>query len=201
MRLLSSARSPYVRKVLIVAHELQLMPRIERQDIVVATRDLEVNPANPNPFGQIPTLVTDEGVSVYDSLVICEYLASLAGAAWLFDGPSGRIDILIRHAAAQSMLDMLLKRLTERNRGRGVENDFCFAYRSKVGRGLDQLERNTGNWMQAPLDVAQIAAACAMSYVDFRFAADDWRTGRPALTEWFDRMSERPSMRATAFRA
>ncbi len=201
MRLIGSERSPYVRKVMLVAHELGLADRIERENISVAIRKLERDPINPNPFGQIPTLVTDDGRIVHDSFVICDYLASLADAAWLLNGTAGRLDILTRHATAHSMLDLLLKRLVERNRTNGVENELCGAFRTKVGWGLDALETNAGGWMQMPVELGQLTVACALAYIDFRFEADGWRQGRPSLAAWYENMRERPSMRATTFKA
>jgi glutathione S-transferase len=144
-------------------------------------------------------VIADDGSSIFDSLVICEYFAMIADASWMF-GSDRRIEVLIRHATAQAMLDMLLKRLSERNRGKGVENDLCGAYRTKVGWGLDRLETNAKGWMGEQFEVAQIAAACVLGYIDFRFAADDWRKDRPRLSEWFLKISERPSMRATVFK-
>ncbi|EUB98147.1 hypothetical protein PMI07_006461 [Rhizobium sp. CF080] len=199
MLLIASDRSPYARKVLVAAHELDLLKEIERRNVVVSIRNLDRDQGNPNPFGQIPTLVLDDGSAVHDSLVICEYLALKAGAAWMFGPPQCRIELLTRHATAQGMLDILLRRLSERNRSGGMENDFLVAYRTKLGWGLDHLEANGGGWMQRPLEIAQIATACALAYMDFRFESDAWRDGHPALAAWYELVGARASMRDTAF--
>ncbi|MFD0388861.1 hypothetical protein ACFQ4K_15370 [Tistrella bauzanensis] len=36
-----------------------------------------------------------------------------------------------------------------------------------------------------------------MGYMDFRFADDAWRDGRPKLAAWFAVFGARPSMQAT----
>ena len=51
--------------------------------------------------------------------------------------------------------------------------------------------------LAAPLDIGQIAVACALGYLDFRHDDRGWRTGRPALAAWAARFAERPSMQDT----
>ncbi len=48
------------------------------------------------------------------------------------------------------------------------------------------------------MTLGQIAAGCALGYLDFRFAADNWRAGRPGLAAWAEGFAKRPSMMASA---
>jgi glutathione S-transferase len=66
-----------------------------------------------------------------------------------------------------------------------------------VERGLNALEQEVASWTQQ-LQLGQIAVACALGYLDFRFAADNWRATRPALADWYARVSQRPSLKSTA---
>ena len=68
---------------------------------------------------------------------------------------------------------------------------------AKVDRALDVLENRWIDHLNGPLDMGQIATACALGYVDFRHASRDWRKGRPKLAAWFEAFSRRPSMQAT----
>src|SRR2546430_2074043 len=77
MKLHWSPRSPFVRKVMIVAHETGLLPRIELIRSVAAMGAPNEAIMRDNPLSKIPTLVLDDGTSLYDSVVICEYLDSL----------------------------------------------------------------------------------------------------------------------------
>ncbi len=61
MKLHWSPRSPYVRKVMIVAHETGLADRLERVRSVVAMSKPNLDVMRDNPLGKIPTLVTDDG--------------------------------------------------------------------------------------------------------------------------------------------
>ena len=67
---------------------------------------------------------------------------------------------------------------------------------AKVEAGLDALEREAGGFGK-DTTIDQIAVACALGYLDFRFAADRWRDRRPALARWYDAFAQRPSMLAT----
>jgi glutathione S-transferase len=67
----------------------------------------------------------------------------------------------------------------------------------KVTRGLDALAKEADGLAATPPTIGHIAAACALGWLDFRFPADDWRTTRPGLAEWYASFAERPSMQAT----
>jgi glutathione S-transferase len=42
-----------------------------------------------------------------------------------------------------------------------------------------------------------VAAACALSYLDFRFADRPWRDARPRLAAFYEAFAKRPSMQAS----
>ena len=79
MKLHWSPRSPYVRKVMVVAHELGLADRIETVRTVVGGTKPHLELMRENPLGKIPTLVLEDGTILYNSPVICEYLDTLHG--------------------------------------------------------------------------------------------------------------------------
>ena len=84
MKLHWSPRSPFVRKVMIVLAETGLTGRVETVRSAVAMA-AEPNPAvlADNPLGKIPTLVLGDGTALFDSRLICEYLAEQAPSAGL----------------------------------------------------------------------------------------------------------------------
>ena len=86
MKLHYSPASPYVRKVMACAIARGIDGLIE----TVATNP-HVSPAGllaDNPLSKVPALVTDDGIAVHDSPVICEYLDTIGDAAPLFP-PTG----------------------------------------------------------------------------------------------------------------
>src|SRR3979409_668231 len=87
MKLAYSPASPYVRKVNACAISRGIDNQIERWK--VATTDPAL--LEFNPLSKVPTLITDDGMTLYDSPVICEYLDSIGSAPKLFPaaGPAG----------------------------------------------------------------------------------------------------------------
>jgi len=198
MKLHWSPRSPFVRKVMVAAHELGLADRIQTVRTVVAM----VKPARDllpeNPLGKIPTLVTADGTILYDSLVIIEYLDHLAEAGQLIPpaGPA-RFTELRRHALANGFLDMLILWRNERDRAQ-PNPALLDAFALKTEALLPALEAEAPSLAAAPLGLAQITTAIMGAYLDFRFPDLGWRARCPALSEWQLRFAERPSMLATA---
>jgi glutathione S-transferase len=75
MKLYWSPASPYARKVRVVAREKDIAGRIE--EVVV---DAFADPAelvSANPLGKVPTLLLEDGSTLYDSPVICTYLDAI----------------------------------------------------------------------------------------------------------------------------
>ncbi len=197
MRLHWSPRSPFVRKVMVAAHELGLAERIETQRSVVAMAAPNEAVMADNPLGKIPTLLLEDGTVLYDSLVICEYLDSLAGGPTLFPpaGPA-RWTELRRHALANGLLDVLILWRHERERGTPTPA-LLDAFALKARRVLDALEREIGEVAAGPVGIAAITIGVLGGYLDFRFPDLEWRDGRPRLAAWHAEFAQRPSMRAT----
>jgi glutathione S-transferase len=47
------------------------------------------------------------------------------------------------------------------------------------------------------LSIGQITVACALGYLDFRYAAEQWRAKHRRLAAWFDEFSTRKSIELT----
>lgn len=189
-----SPTSPYVRKVMVAAHELGLANRF---DLVPATPETVVaNVAADNPLGQVPTLVLPDGRVIYDSLVIVDFLDAEAGGALVPRAGPERWRVLTLHALAQGLIDAAIRRVGELRRVPGeISRGLLEMKRAEVGRALDRLERIPLD--AAAVNVATIAIGVALGYLDLRFPGEPWRPGRPALTEFQHRFSARPSMAAT----
>lgn len=198
MKLLVSLASPYVRKVRVLIREAGREAEVE--EAWVKTSALATDPAIPphNPLGRIPALVRDDGPAVIDSRVICRFLDARFGAGLY---PEARIwEVLTLEALADGLLDSALAMAYE-TRLRPEERqfpDWVEAQWAKVARALDAVEDRWMAHLAGPLDMGQIALACALGYVDFRHAARNWRDGRPRLAAWEARMALRPSLMATA---
>ena len=199
MQLHYNIASPFVRKVMAVAIETGLAERIEpvkRLPSPVAPV-AEVNA--DNPLGKIPCLVTDDGMALYDSRVICEYLDTLHHGPRMFP-PSGaaRWTALRRQALADGIMDAgVLTRYETFVRPEDVRWEaWIDNQKQKFWRGLDALEIESASL--GVVDIGTLAIACALGYLDFRYPDEDWRAGRPRLATWLEQFAQRPAIAQTA---
>jgi len=197
MKLHWSPRSPFVRKVMVAAHELDLVDRIARVRTVVAMAEPNHDLLPDNPLGKIPTLVLEDGTALPDSLLICEYLDHLDGNHRLIPSPGAdRWQALRWHALADGALDLLILWRNERERVQPLPA-LLDAFALKANATLGALDSEVDAFGQTPFGLAQITIAVLGGYLDFRFAALGWRARYPRLAAWQDSAAERPSMRAT----
>ncbi len=195
MKITASGASPYVRKVMACAIARGIDQQLEKWTI--ATTDPVLS--NSNPLGKVPTLINDEGVALFDSPVICEFLDSIGSAPALFPavGPA-RWAALRLQAIGDGILDASQPRRREialpQDEGRVGYIDL---QRGKVARAVDVLEKEAASL--GPLKtIGDIAVACALGYLDFRFAHEPWRPGHPKLAAWYDSVVGLPPIAQTA---
>lgn len=197
MKLHWSPKSPYVRKVMVCAHELGLVDRLELVRSVAAM--LKPNPQimRDNPLSKIPTLVFDDGRTLFDSVVICEYLDTLAGGHRLFPAQGdARWQALRWHALGDGLLDALILWRNEREREVPLQA-LMEAFGLKTGAALDLLDGEADALALAPLSIGHVTLGCALGYLDYRFADLGWRAHAPALARWHAALAQRPSFLAT----
>ena len=196
MKLRFSPTSPYVRKVVVTAAEKGLADQLTL---------VKTNAADPasglerdNPLGKVPALVLEDGSSLFDSPVICEYLDGQAKGRKLIParGPK-RFAALKLQATADGVLDAAVLVMGER-RQRPEDKQhqpFIEKQMKKITNALDAFEgmlvaKQIG---RAP-NIGTISMGCALGYLDFRFPDYKWRKGRPKLARWFKSFAKRPSM-------
>ncbi|MEP6721666.1 MAG: glutathione S-transferase [Variovorax sp.] len=191
-----SPKSPYVRKVMVCAHELGLLPRLELIRSVAAM--LKPNPSimADNPLSKIPTLVREDGSALFDSAVICEYLNDLAGGTLFPPQEEARWQALRWHAFGDGLLDALILWRNEREREVPLQA-LLEAFELKTRASLQMLDHETQALRLAPLSIGHVALGCALGYLDYRFGTLGWRSLAPALANWFETLSARPSFTAT----
>jgi glutathione S-transferase len=195
VKLFYSATSPYVRKVMACA--------ISRE----VDAQIELVPTNPHvsppalvaaiPLSKVPCLVTDDGLSLFDSPVICEYLDRVEDGTLPMFPPIGpaRWRALKFQAMGDGILDDAVGRRTEQGKPSEAARDAWMArQQAAVDRTLLELEREPPHLL---VDIGSISIACALGYLDFRFAAEPWRPAHPHLAAWFQSFSENPGISRT----
>jgi len=197
MKLHWSPRSPFVRKVMVVVHELGLADRVTCVRTVAASTKPHAELMRDNPLSKIPTLVLDDGTVIYDSPVICEYLDGLDGAPKLHPAePRARLVALRRQALGDGFLDMLVLLRDERMRANPSDVHKASATVRKAAV-LKSLEQEAEALVATPFGIGHVAIGCALSYLDFRYADEDWRKDHPGIASWHATFAARPSVRAT----
>ncbi len=198
MKLYHSAASPFVRKVMVLLHEAGAMDRVTLIPAAVSPLKPDAMPIDHNPLGKIPALETDDGTAIYDSRVITRYLDETLKAG-LYPAAPRLWDTLTLEATADGMTEAaVLIRYEFHIRPEGSRShDWAEGQWHKIDRALTAVEDRRMGHLSGPLDMGQIALACALGYLDFRHPERDWRKVRPALAAWAVGFMDRPAMRAT----
>jgi len=194
VKLYYSATSPYVRKVIACALACGTLDQLTR---------IETNPhASPpglvadNPLSKVPCLVTRDGLALFDSAVICEYLDAVGGGS-LFPPPGpARWRALKFQAIGDGIMDAaVLRRLDMARPSEAARDAAMTRQRDAMIRALDLLQADPP---ANHLDIGSITVACALGYLDLRFASDTWREGRGKLAHWYAAMEQRPEIAQSA---
>jgi glutathione S-transferase len=196
MKLHWSPKSPYVRKVMICAHELGLADRFELVRSVAAMLKPNARLMQDNPLSKIPTLVLDDGFALFDSVVICEYLNDMAQGDLFPKQGADKWQALRWHALGDGLLDVLILWRNEREREVPLQ-PLIDAFDMKARAALKLLDDETQALAETPLSIGHVAVACALGYTDYRFAALGWRHLAPRLAEWHAEIVQRPSLQHT----
>jgi len=196
MKLHWSPKSPYVRKVLVCANELRVLDRIELVRSVAAMLKPNARLMLDNPLSKIPTLVLDDGRTLFDSVVICEYLNELADGPLFPPSGDAKWAALRWHAFGDGLLENLILWRNEREREQPLAV-LIDAFDTKVRASLVQLDSEAEALSQAPIGIGHVAIGCGLGYIDYRFQGMGWRHVAPRLAAWHAELMKRPSFVVT----
>lgn len=196
LTLLNDATSPFGRKCLVAALERSIRIKEEFVDLYKAGKLDDFN-----PLRQIPVLVTEDSVGIYDSDSILVYLDTRHRGSPLFASGSKRWDVLSRVSLGNGLMEATLQRIMELRRPKHEQSsDFIRKMEERIGRVLqyvetfvDDLDESAGDSLRAD----QITIAVALAYVDFRFSTE-WRGRFIWVASWADGIGRRQSMVVTA---
>ncbi|SEK88151.1 Glutathione S-transferase [Kosakonia sacchari] len=197
MKLIGSYTSPFVRKISVMLLEKGITFEFINEQPYNAINGV----AQYNPLGKVPALITDEGEVWFDSPIIAQYIELLAIApALLPTEPVAALKIRQLEALADGIMDAAL--VSVRELARPVEQQSeseLLRQREKVSQGLDTLERylQEGTLSVDTLNLATIAIACAISYLNFRHVSPGWCVNRPLLVKLVENLFQRESFART----
>ncbi len=198
MRLFHSPASPYVRKVVVLLHELGRIDDVTLDTVTTTALASDERLKAANPLARLPALQRDDGVTLYDSRVITTYINELYGGN-LYPTGNRRWENLTLEATGDGIMDSGVsisyeKRLRPENEQSPA---WIEAQWGKVANAVSVLNTRWMSHLSGPLDMGQIAVGCALGYLDFRHGDRDWRQGRDSLAAWEARFAARESMQAT----
>src|SRR6185436_6435107 len=200
MKLLGSVPSPYTRKVRIVLAEKKIDCDFEVVDVIPPE-----NPVNAlNPLGKVPTLVLDDGTTLFDSRVIVEFLDGASPLARLIpDDNRERVAVRRWEALADGSLDAgLLIRYESLRPKKEQSKAWTEKQVGKLTRGVAMIAAELGEktWCQGDrYSLADIAVGCCLGWLEFRKPGGvEWRSQYPNLERHYAKLMDRPAFADTA---
>lgn len=199
MKLLGSLTSPYGRKVRLV----MLEKNIPHEFLNDPPREPGSLSARVNPLARIPALVLEDDTCVFDSPVIAEYADSLNGTPILIPRNDARARMRVKRweALADGIIDSAVVVRTESLRPAEKQDpEITKRHNNAIAQALAFSAQELGDrvWCEGDaLTLADLAMVSALLYLDLRQPDRDWRGAYPNLAQWFARVSERPSVKAS----
>jgi glutathione S-transferase len=200
MKLFITPTSPYARKVRIVLAE----KHIECELVVVPSLAAPESPVpEHNPLGKVPTLVLDDGSSLFDSVVIVDYLDHKTPVARLIPQDNNhRAAVRCWEALADGLCDAAVAVVMEKRREPEKQDATTIERQMlKVTRGLAHMakEMGEGKWTTGDrFTLADIAVGVALGYIDLRMPELGWRAAYPNLGRLYEQMLAKPSFKDSA---
>ena len=197
MRLVGSRTSPYVRKARVILAERAIACDFVEESAWSATTTVP----RYNPLNKVPALVLDDGESLFDSVVIAEYLDAISGNTLIPGDAVQRARVRRGEALGDGVADAGITVFLERKREPSRQDAAWIARQlDKVDAGIGAIARELGGRPflgGERMNLADIACGSALFWAEFRMPELAWRDARPNLRAWAERLEMRPSFQAT----
>jgi len=198
MKLVTSLTSPYGRKVRVVLAEKKIPFQLQVENPWLPDSPVP----SLNPLGKVPVLVLEDGVSVFDSRVIVEYLDHVSPVAHLIPSePKSRMVVRGVEALADGVTDAAVAVYLEKKRAPEKQSsDWLILQEKTLFRGLEALSEALGEkpwFLGNSMTLGDVACGCMLGYLGLRFPEIDWRTAHPNLAKLYDKLMTRASFKET----
>ncbi|MBF0491084.1 MAG: glutathione S-transferase N-terminal domain-containing protein [Candidatus Omnitrophica bacterium] len=190
MKLLYTKRSPYARKPRVIALEKGIHLELIDEDLAKKSQLL----LDANPLGKVPTLILEDGSTVYDSPVICQYLDALNDKNGMIPKDAkARLNVLKWEAFADDLVTAAINTYMEKIRHpENFHKDFVAGQEKNILKSYQFIESHLAELKT--FNLASVAVASAIGYIHFRLPH---LKVQGKLSQWFDEISARPSMQQT----
>ena len=198
MKLVTSLTSPYGRKVRVVLAEKKIPFKLQVENPWLPNSPVLAT----NPLGKVPVLVLEDGVSVFDSRVIVEYLDHVSPVGHLIPAElKSRMVVRGVEALADGVTDATVALYLERKRAPAQQSsDWLVLQEKTVFRGLEALSEALGEnpwFLGNNMTLADVACGCTLGYLDLRFPDIDWRGAHANLAKLAEKLATRASFKDT----
>jgi glutathione S-transferase len=195
MKLIASFTSPYARKARIVCAERNIP--FEMVEDNVWSPDTKARAANP--LTRIPALVLEDGTSLFDSRVICEYLdESFPGPRFIPERGAARFQVKRLEALGDGIADSGIYIFLEQKRDAALQPKDMIARRvGQINASLDEVQKTVAGKQFAfgdSFSMADVSLVCAVAWLDFRLPDLKATANRPALAKYVEGLHARASV-------
>lgn len=192
LTLLSSATSPFSRKVRIVLAEKKIDFQLEEVSAWVPDSPV----ARVNPLGKVPVLTLDDGTHLFDSRVIVDYIDSVSPVSRLIpDAARQRVAVKRWESLADGACEALLLAVLEgRRKPARQDPEWITRQHGKIDAAIAEMAGDLEDkpWCNGEAyTLADIATGCALGYLDLRYRQLDWREKYPNLGKLADKLGKR----------
>lgn len=193
MKLFCTLRSPYARKVRVLAHEKKCVLELIEEDFTAKSDAF----LKANPVGKVPTLITDDGEVFCDSPIICEYIDLIHDQPIFIPRSSPqRLFMLNQVAIADGLMDrtvaVFMEKLIHPDHASEV---FISNQKKSIDDCLTYFEHHS--FLGEKMSLLNIAVGCAIGYILFRLPELFSHQKYPQLSTWYHTFNQRPSMQQT----
>jgi glutathione S-transferase len=193
MKIFYTVTSPIARKCRIISRELGLMDQME--EVITTTRSEDALIMDHNPNGMVPTLETNEGFKIVESMAICNYLEKQSTSKeFIPQDEKSYWQIYALDTIASQTLESIVSRAREKlykpaefHFPAGIKHE-----QRRSTRTFDLLEKQS-NAFSNTFNKLHVTIGLACLVLDNVFPDEKWKENRKNLVEIYENFKKRES--------
>ena len=193
MKIFYTVTSPIARKCRIISRELGLMDQME--EVITTTRSEDALIMDHNPNGMVPTLETNEGFKIVESMAICNYLEKQSTSKeFIPQDEKSYWQIYALDTIASQTLESIVSRAREKlykpaefHFPAGIKHE-----QRRATRTFDLLEKQSDAFNNT-FNKLHVTIGLACLVLDNVFPDEKWKENRKNLVEIYENFKKRES--------
>jgi glutathione S-transferase len=193
MKLLYTVKSPIARKCRIIARELDLMHRID--EVITTTRSEDALIMKNNPNGMVPTLETDEGYNIVESMAICNYLERVSqNKEFIPQNENHYWQIYALDTIASQTFESIVSRAREKIY-KPEEFHFPDGIKHEQGRSIRSLNllEEKSHLFKDTYNKLHVTIGLCCLVLDNVFPDENWQDNKPNLLKIYEKFQTKES--------